>query len=183
MSETCRMEWKRAVGFPQYEVSESGDLRRVATGTRLKGYINTDGYPEYCIRDVIGRVHHITAHRLVIEAFIGPEPHEKMEVAHKDGSRLNSHKSNLRWATRQSNSDDRNIHGTTIAGENNMHAKITVQDVLDIRREYREIKRPGSGRQVAELDEKYGLCRSTIIRIANGKSWSHIPMRDCEAAP
>lgn len=178
MSDTRRMEWRVAFGFPTYEVSECGDLRRIKTGTRIKGHINSDGYPEYCLRRICGRKIHITAHRLVIEAFVGRAPERGMEVAHQDGSRLNAHWRNLRWASRQSNSDDRVIHGTTSRGEQNPRAKVTAQDVQDIRREYRAIKRPGSNRRVAELDEKYGLTRSAVIRIATGKSWSHVPMAE-----
>jgi len=176
MTESSAMDWQSLPGFPAYEVSECGDLRRVKTGTRIKGHINSDGYPEYTLRDADGRKRHVTAHRLVIEAFIGSAPALGMEVAHNDGSRLNAHWKNLRWATRQSNSDDRVRHGTTVRGECNPRAKITAQEVQVIRREYRKIKRPGSGRRVAELDEMYGLHRSTIIRIAKGQYWKHLPM-------
>jgi hypothetical protein len=176
MTETRKMEWRSAIGFPAYEVSECGDLRRASTRTRLRGQINADGYPEYSIQDASGKKRHISAHRLVIEAFVGPSPFDGMEIAHRDGSRLNSHKNNLRWTTRKSNSDDRIMHATTTAGERNGRAKITEKDVVDIRREYRLIKRRGSGRTVSELDRKYGLDRSTIINIAKGVSWAHVPM-------
>lgn len=178
MSDAGEMEWRVASGFPAYEVSEYGDLRRIKTGMRLKGHINSDGYPEYSLRNGEGRKRHVTAHSLVINSFIGSAPSPGMEIAHKDGSRLNAHWRNLRWATRQSNNDDRIGHGTTCRGERNGRAKITTEDVYAIRREYREIKRPDSNRCIGELDKKYGLTRSTIIRIAKGEYWSHVPMEN-----
>ena len=175
MSRTQKMLWRIAPGFSTYEVSESGDLRRMSTGTRLRGHINSDGYPEYTLKDDSGRKRHVSAHRLVAMAFLEPPSDPKLEVAHCDGSRMNAHRHNLRWASRKSNSDDRVRHGTDMRGANNPKAKITEQDVREIRRDYREIKRPGSGRSVSELDAKYGLHRSTIIRIAKGRSWPHLP--------
>jgi hypothetical protein len=35
----------------------------------------------------------------VAEAFIGPQPSPRHQVAHYDGVRDNNHYSNLRWAT------------------------------------------------------------------------------------
>lgn len=78
------------------------------------------------------------------------------------------------------NQADKVIHGTNVCGERNSHSKITAEDVVDIRREYRLIKLPGSGRSVAELDLRYGLHRSTIVGIATGKRWKHIPMPSFE---
>jgi hypothetical protein len=178
MNVIAAMKWRVMPGLPQYEVSECGDVRRISTGTRLKGHINADGYPEYAIRTANGRKLHMTAHRMVAYAFIGPPPSPNHEVAHNDGSRLNCHFNNLRWATPTENQGDRKAHGNGPVGEGNGRAKITDADVVRIRREYRAIKRPGSGRLVAELDEKYGLCRSAILDIAMGRTWSHIPMEN-----
>lgn len=174
MPAVVQMEWRQSPRFPAFEVSESGDVRRISTGTRMRGYINSDGYPCYNLRDIDGKPCHITAHRLVAELFVGPPPSDNAEVAHRDGSRLNAHHSNLRWATRKSNNDDRVVHGTSARGEGNPRAKITEADALAIRREYREIKRPGSGRQVSELEARYGLHRSTVTRIAKGQYWPHL---------
>lgn len=170
------MEWRPVAGFPGYEVSECGDLRRVETLARLRGYINTDGYLTYSIRDDAGVKRHVLAHRIVALAFIGGPPFSGMQVAHSNGSRINSHWRNLRWATPLENHEDRRLHGTGPVGERNPKAKITEQDVRVIRREYRKIKVPGSGRSVTELEEAYGLHRATIVDIAQGRTWTHVPM-------
>lgn len=170
------MEWRVIPGLRAYEVSDSGDVRRIATGTRMRGFIDADGYVRYQLRDDSGIKVVRCAHAFVAAAFISRRPSKQHQVAHNNGSRLNNYYKNLRWVLPVENVRDRTVHGTAPVGVGNPRATITDQDVLDIRRAYREIKRPKSGRCVAELDEKYGLCRSHIIRIARGQAWAHLPM-------
>lgn len=177
------MEWRPCARFPEFEISEWGDLRRVVAaphrlvGDRPRGFIDADGYLRYAMDSVDGERTTATAYRLVAEAFIGPAPSEKHEVAHRNGSRACAHHSELRWATRMENHHDMVVHGTAPSvGERNPKAKITEADVVSIRREYREIKNSRGTRKVSELEDKYGLHRATVIGIARGKSWKHIPM-------
>lgn len=178
---TC-MEWRVCPRFPLYEVSECGDLRRAnrdrGNGTRIKGSIDTDGYLRYAITDAAGKRAGVTAYRLVAEAFIGPQPSAAHEVAHNNGSRISCYFRDLRWATRRQNANDQRTHETAPQGEKNGHHKITEDDVRFIRSEYRAIKGSRGARRVAELDERFGLCRAQIIRIATGAAWSHIPMEN-----
>lgn len=70
------LTWKVNSEFPAFEVSEYGDVRRAATGTRMRGYIDADGYPTYRLRNKNGERIHISAHRLVALTFIGEPPIE-----------------------------------------------------------------------------------------------------------
>jgi len=176
------MEWRICERFPDYSVSECGDLRKTEPKknlgyTRLRGTIDADGYLRYKIMDCYGVKHTVTAYRLVAEAFIGPPPSPRHEVAHNNGSRISCYFRDLRWATRKENDDDRLIHGTDLSrGEKNPRAKITEADVIDIRAAYRAIKLGSSNQTIQELRARYGLCAATIIRIAKGDSWAHIPL-------
>lgn len=178
-----QMEWRVCDRFPEYEISEWGDLRRIvaaphrSVGDRPRGYIDADGYLRYAFKLPDGSKANATAYRLVAEAFIGPAPTEAHEVAHRNGSRACAHYSELRWATRAENHADMLVHGTAPSvGERNPKAKITERDVIEIRREYRAIKNSRGARKVTELEARYGLHRATVISIARGKSWQHIPM-------
>lgn len=181
MSAPFVMVWRECVGFPDYEVSEHGDVRRITasktrqSGARLRGFIDPDGYLRFQLMDRSGAKRTVIAHRLVAEAFIGPQPSERHEVAHSNGSRIANHYSNLRWALPVENHADRVVHGTSAAGERNGRATICEADVRAIRREYREIKIARNG-AVSDLERRFGLCRATIVRIATGKSWRHVPM-------
>ena len=175
------MVWRIAPSFPDYEVSECGDVRRATAsrtrtvGQRLKGFIDSDGYLRYSLKGVDGRKRPVIAHRLVAETFIGPAPTPTHEVAHSNGSRVSCYWRDLRWATRRENDADRLGHGTAPRGENNGRAKITEDDVRFIRAEYRAIKLSRGARSVKELEDRFGLHRGTICGIANGKHWPHVP--------
>lgn len=175
------MIWRICVGFPDYEVSEHGDVRRLTSsrtrsaGHRLRGFIDIDGYLRFCLLDDAGEKRQVPAHRLVAEAFIGPAPSDQHEVAHGNGSRVANHYTNLRWAASIENHADRVLHGTNPVGERNGRATIRDSDVRVIREEYRRIKHGREG-SVSDLERRFGLCRATIIRIATGKSWRHVPM-------
>lgn len=171
------MEWRISPTFPDYEVSDCGELRRSSAvanqpNRRLRGYIDADGYLKYGIRDKLGRKTTALSHRLVAEAFIGPAPSPLHQVAHSNGSRILNIPSNLRWALLSENEEDRAIHGTRPTGIRNPKARLTDDDVRAIRKRYREIKEARG--KVSELDEQFGITRSQVIRIARGLAWSHV---------
>lgn len=176
------MQWRVCPGYPAYEVSEYGDVRLVAArptrriNTRFNGFIDTDGYLRYSLTNAAGDRKQVLAHVLVAEAFISPAPSEDYEVAHGNGSRVGCHYSVLRWALPIENHSDRAAHGTESKGENNGRAKITEDDVLHIRREYRRVKTERIKGGLVALEQRYDLHRSTIISIAKGHSWKHVPM-------
>lgn len=183
MTQAHTMIWRSCPRFPNFEVSEWGDVRRAVSvhggsaGERLKGFIDADGYRRYALTDANGKKSHTPDYRLVAEAFIGPCPSDRHEVAHNNGSRVCAHFSELRWATRKENHEDIQVHGTSPSlGERNPKAKLTAQDVVRIRREYRAIKNREVNRRVGDLAKEYGLHHATVCNIARGKSWSHIPL-------
>ena len=78
-----------------------------------------------------------SVHVLVLTVFIGPCP-EGMEGCHEDGDFTNNRVDNLRWDTHQENQRDMVRHGTTnfMPGENHPNAKLTEEQVREIRRMY-----------------------------------------------
>ncbi len=182
MTNAVSMEWRVCPRFPHLEISECGDLRFVLAGPkrpkgyRFKGFIDADGYIRYSWK-LNGDMFVIAAHRLVAEAFIGPCPSEKHEVAHNNGSRVSCDYRNLRWATRLENADDTRTHDTIQAGERNGRAKITEDDVHFIRVEYRRVKNERIKGGLIALEKRFDLHRATIIGIAKGASWRHLPFR------
>lgn len=176
------MQWCVIPEFSDYEVSEYGDVRRVRDSPtrhayhRLRGSMSCDGYIEYSLMSPRGEKHsHRLAHVLVCEVFNGPRPSGKHEVAHKNGSRIANHFSNLEWKTRAENHADMQTHGTAMKGIRNGRSKITEDDVRFIREEYINIKRAGvKSRSVSELDTMFGLHRATVLDIAKKRTWRHI---------
>lgn len=98
------MEWKPVLDAESfYEVSECGQVRRV-DGTLLPFSINKKGYILYSIKRRGSRFK-VLAHRLVLEAFVGPPPEGALGL-HYDDVPSNNHISNLRWGTATDNAVD-----------------------------------------------------------------------------
>lgn len=108
-------------------------------------------------------------HRLILEAFVGPCP-DGMEACHNNGIKADNRIDNLRWDTHEGNSRDKIRHGTQQRGEKHPIAKLTDQDVINIREEYR------SGRKgVNQIARDFGVSSGTVSMIVQRKSWAHIP--------
>lgn len=183
--ETTPMEWRVCARFPDYEVSECGDLRRLTAienrpvGYRLPGFINLGGYWAYAIT-APGADHNssVAAYRLVAEAFLGPPPTPKHEVAHNNGSRVSAYYKHLRWATRKENHEDMQVHKTAVKGGRNGRALLTDETAFECRREYRKLKARGFGQSYGgfkKLREKYGLGRTAFRMLGLGQTWKHLP--------
>lgn len=97
-------EWRRIVfggELTDYEVSESGVVRRINNHHIIKPAVHKDGYHVIRIRHC-GKTITEYAHRLVATAFI-PNPNEYEIVNHKDENRQNNSVSNLEWCDRRYN--------------------------------------------------------------------------------
>lgn len=167
------LEWRSIPSWPEYKISERGDLRRVqgGKGTRsgrtLRPWRNKQtGYLEVSLwrRNCDYRT---TIHRLVALAFLGEPPSRRHVVAHNDGSRDNNHWTNLRWATQRENVADTARHGTHNRGTRNGQAKIDEVCVRAIRK-MAAMRIPS---RVAA--EGYGICRQTVDQIIARKRWRH----------
>lgn len=104
--------------------------------------------------------------RVVCEETHGPPPTPKHEASHSCGK---GHlgcvtKKHLSWKTRTENQADRLVHGTHNCGERHWRAKLTENDI----REIRSLK--GIVTQTA-ISARYGIIRQTVSDIQAGKRW------------
>lgn len=161
------IEWRICSEYPQYEVSEFGVVRSLCSHARWKaGREKTQSDMNgYKIVKLPGNKT-VRVHRLVAFAFLGTPPSEKHEVAHSDGTRINNHYSNLRWATRKENMQDAVIHGTAAYGERSGRCKI-------IRVEVEKIRILSAAKTITqqELADKFGISQAQISGIVNYKFW------------
>lgn len=109
--------WKVIAGFPNYCVSDDGQVRNRNTRKTLVAYPDSNGYLSVRLcRD--GEQATRRVHRLVAEAFI-PNPRDLHEVNHKDGNKANNHKFNLERCTRSNNM----LHSYRVLGQGARNAK------------------------------------------------------------
>lgn len=87
--------------FPNYMISNFGNIIKTKSGNQLTKVMNDRGYNQirFCIN---GKTYKKKIHRLVANAFI-PNPNKLPEINHKDGNKSNNTVSNLEWCTRKQN--------------------------------------------------------------------------------
>lgn len=185
---TAAEKWKPIPGFPAYEISSHGRLRRIVKSAKghMPGIIathnNNKGYQVVSLF-VSGKCSKRLVSRLVCHAFHGDPPSAKHDAAHNDGNPSNNNSANLRWATRKENMADCVSHGTratgqahgrstkperTPRGNSHGHSKLTQADVAMIRT---TDQTRGSG---AKLAAWFGVSPATISLVRNRKIWTHI---------
>lgn len=89
--------WKDIKDFPNYQVSNLGNVRNIKRGTTMKPIYDNNGYKKVHLFNK-GKEKMLFIHRLVAIAFI-PNPENKPTVNHIDGNTSNSNVNNLEWAT------------------------------------------------------------------------------------
>jgi hypothetical protein len=92
--------WKDVEEFPNYEVSNTGDVRNKTSQRVLSLYRDPNGYA-YATMNAKSRL----VHRIVAKAFI-PNPDNKATVNHKNHDRHDNSIGNLEWQT----SSEQNLH-------------------------------------------------------------------------
>ena len=93
------MRWKALDTNPEYEVSDTGIVRKTHI---QKQYKDRDGYKKVTIT-AKGITLHPSVHRLVLHTFSPCENEEQLEVHHKDGNPENNCLDNLQWVTHEEN--------------------------------------------------------------------------------
>jgi hypothetical protein len=159
----------------KYQVSNLGRVRvmKKITSPRRKPLIrrpqvNTSGYYSLSL-SLNGKRSMASIHSLVAQAFLGERP-EGYEVNHIDGNKLNNRVDNLEYCTRSQNIQ----HALRVglipkqAGANNHNAKLTEDDVREIR------KTLASGVSIRETSRIFGVSDYPVGQIARGKHWTHL---------
>jgi hypothetical protein len=101
---------------------------------------------------------------LVAEAFLGPRP-KGLLVLHGDGNAKNNCVDNLRYGTQRDNMRDSVLHGTRPRGRAHKCAKLTEQQVLEIR---------ASSDSNAAIAVRFDVSPSTVRLARIGRNWSHL---------
>lgn len=169
--------WLPIPGFEGfYEVSDQGRVRSVrhmtAAGWRggrlLKPFPDSDGYLRVNLSRQ-GKVFGLQpVHGLVLLAFVGPVS-DGQQARHGIGGKTDNRLANLCYGTALENSDDKRRDGTMACGEKQGNAKLTAEDVKDIR------FRAAYGEDQASIAARFGISQAHVSRIVLRQSWQHLP--------
>ena len=90
--------WRTILDFPNYEVSNKGDVRNKRTGKILSPWDDGKGYLKVELNG-----HALRVHRLVAKAFLDNECKDKFEVNHIHGVKNKNTTDDLEWASHLEN--------------------------------------------------------------------------------
>ncbi len=165
------------VGLRSYRIGNDGSVwslhnNRWGTGgkwKRLRGWLDSGGYTDFSLKTDDGTIKRFALHCLVLEVFVGPRPDAKSEACHENGNPGDNRLENLRWDSRKSNAEDMVKHGRSPKGVRHGMARLTEDDV-------REIRRIISQKEMSQsaLAKKLRVPQGHISVIVNRKSWKHI---------
>lgn len=113
-----------------------------------------------------GNMHGLYVHRLICEAVHGAPPTKDHQAAHSCGKGHEGcvAKRHLSWKTRKENSNDMIAHGTLLKGEKQPMAKLTEQNVRDIR----ALRGTMSARLIGI---RFCVCGGAVHDILSGRNW------------
>lgn len=131
--------------------------------------LDSYGYPLVVLRDMVGKSHTRTVHKLVAEAFYGPRPEGMDLVRHLNGVKTDNHWTNLTYGTLQDNADDMMRLGEQFHGSQLKQSKLTEPEVAEIHQRLRQ------GKRLAVIAREFGVDPSSIARIRDGKTWWRVP--------
>lgn len=98
--------WKKIAEFPNYSVSDKGEIRNDKRNKLLSIAYNQDGYAIVQLwKNNKGYMRRV--HRIVLQTFFPIENPEKYEVNHKDCNIKNNNIENLEWCTSEENTNYR----------------------------------------------------------------------------
>lgn len=160
--------YKVIKGFEElYEVSNYGNVRSIRRkGKVMKPYKMPNGYLHVALTS--DKCYSLRIHRLVAQAF-KTNPNNLPEVNHLDGNKENNNDWNLEWTNRSNNMLHALENGLTSAiGETHYRAKLTENQVVEIRKKYSE------GEKQITLAKEYNVSDKTIHVIVKNKRWKSI---------
>jgi len=176
-------QWREVPGYPSYEVSDQGRVRRRCSksgwsaGHILRPASMRGGHRYVVLTDAAGCARKQFVHRLVAQAFNGPAPFERAMVLHHDDVPANNTPGNLYWGTHAENvadarlnrrRPDRKRNRGAQPGEENSSAVLTEDQVRRIKGML------GLGLCDACIARLHGVRKETIYAIAKRRTWTHV---------
>lgn len=95
-------EWKIINDYPNYSISNFGNVKNNKKNKLLKGRLNRKGYLRVGLYNDVDKTKNknFSIHRLVGDAFLENKDN-KLSIDHIDRNKQNNNISNLRWATNE----------------------------------------------------------------------------------
>lgn len=162
-------KWIEAIGFPEYEVSNFGNVRRLkkSVGTRpfkkVNPWIVKNGY-EMVVLSTPEKRKYFLVHRLVYQSFNGLC--DGLDVCHNNGVKTDNRLVNLRSDTRKGNMSDIYKHDTHIRGERCGTNKYKTEQIISFKEDL------VNGMSIVGAARKNNINTSTAYNIKDKRTWA-----------
>jgi hypothetical protein len=166
--------------FPNYQISENGEVYNKNTGNQLNPSLCTEGYLRFGLRKPTCKMFFV--HKLLAMIFI-ENPDNLKYVDHIDRNKLNNNISNLRWISSLNNNRNRSIAKNNTTGTKG----ITEQKLDDVEIPYYRVRMMVNGkRKTVSFNQKddnaynKALKCKLIMEINNGLEFApmlHFPKK------
>lgn len=168
MGADASREWQPVDGWPQYEVSRCGRVRK-KNGKECGQWLNNHGYA--LVRLSRPRAM-LRVHRLVAGAFI-PNPHHKPCVNHLNNDRSDNRAENLEWCTQAENIRHADNQGRMQrdywSGKRPPVAALSDEQVRDLRATY-----SAGGVSLEALGHMFGISKRAAHRCVKQETYSDV---------
>lgn len=183
--------WKPIWHAPRYEVSNLGRVRSL-TGSDTRGHlkpgriIKPRKLRKQChyyqltisgssLKSKSGKLKEFLVHRLVAEAFVENKTNcVNAQVNHINNIKTDNRALNLEWVTPSQNIQHAIKNKTLKVGEKRVGAKLTNNQVKEIREKYKnEPSYRKGGRSHACLSKLYGISQTHFSSILRGRKRPH----------
>lgn len=167
-------QWKPIDGYPDYEVSDEGRVRRLTkrTSSRAGAILSVkglrSGYPSVDLSRPGQKKRTYQVHRLVAAAFLALRDGAP-EINHVNGVKADARAVNLEYVSSSENQQHAFDAGLQdCGGEQNGFVKLTWKDVGEIRKIAAEPGRPSYQR----IADRFNVTESNIRAVVKGKTWN-----------
>lgn len=171
--------WREIKEFPDYQVSNLGrvkSLKYSAPHILSPSLSKSNGYYQVILRrDAQSTTMKI--HWLVAEAFLG-ERKPEMTINHINGNKLDNRVENLEYLSMTDNMHHASEHGLLTIGSNHPQAKLSENDVIEIKRALQNYRRG----MILDLARTYNVNKEAIRLIKIGRTWRHVSIPQIASA-
>ena len=175
------LEWKKIIGYSNYEVSNTGLVRNFKTQCIRKTRIDHKGYEILTLYKYDNGKRYMSEriHRLVAEAFI-PNLDNKPQVNHINGIKNDNRLENLEWSTNSENMKHAYVNNMitdlTLNKARKMAIKSTRKKVKCIETEiiYDGARKAARILLLSESSVKNAANPNSTVRKAGGFTWKYV---------
>lgn len=169
--------WKDILGYEgQYQISNLGivksltrkdTLNHIRYSQIMSPKLDDKGYYQITLCQN-GKHRMFSLHRLLGNHFM-PNPNNLPCINHKDGNPKNNSLDNLEWCTYSENTIHAYKTGLMKLGDNHGRAKLTTEQVLEIRRLYKP-----NVYSYNMLAKQFNVTKQSIVSIILRRNWRHL---------